>query len=43
MIEEYLEKLDVEIRAIDSYDKPFDEGVLSDERLGIPGEEAEEP
>lgn len=41
VIEEYLEKLDVEIRAIDSYDKPFDEEVLSDERLGIPGEEAE--
>ncbi len=34
--EEYLEKLQVEARAIDEYEKPFDEEVLSDERLGIP-------
>lgn len=43
VIEEYLEKIDVEIKAIDSYEKPFDEDVLSDERLGIPGTEAEQP
>lgn len=35
-IEEYLEKLQVEVRAVDAYEKPFDENVLSDERLGIP-------
>lgn len=38
MIEEYLKKLDIEVRAIDAYEKPFDEDVLSDERLGIPVE-----
>lgn len=35
VIEEYLEKLQVEVKAIDVYDKPFDGDVLSDERLGI--------
>lgn len=39
VVEEYLEKLNVEVEAIDSYEKPFDENVLSDERLGIPGAE----
>lgn len=38
VIEEYLEKLDVEVRAIDAYEKPFDEDALSDERLWIPVE-----
>jgi len=31
----YLEKLEEEARAIDSYKKPFDAEVLSDENLGI--------
>ena len=41
IIEEYLEKLGVEVEPVDSYDKPFDEDVLSDERLGIPSAETE--
>ena len=41
IIEEYLEKLGVEVEAVDSYDEPFDEDVLSDERLGIPSAETE--
>ena len=41
VIEEYLEKLNTEVKAIDAYEKPFDEDVLSDERLGIPSAEAE--
>ena len=36
ILEEYLEKLDVEVKAIDSYEKPFGSSVLSDEKLGIP-------
>ena len=43
VIEEYLEKLQMEVKAIDAYDKPFDEDVLSDERLGIPNAETEQP
>lgn len=43
VIEEYLEKLNAEVKAIDAYEKPFDEDVLSDERLGIPSAEAEQP
>jgi hypothetical protein len=43
VIEEYLEKLQMEVKAIDAYDKPFDEDVLSDERLGIPNTETEQP
>lgn len=39
VIEEYLEKLQVEVKVIDEYEKPFDEDVLSDERLGIPSAE----
>jgi len=34
-IEEYLQKLDIEIKAIDSYEKPFSSDVLSDKHLGI--------
>lgn len=34
-IEEYLQKLDAEIKAIDSYEKPFSSDVLSDKHLGI--------
>lgn len=33
--EEYLKNLEVEIEAIDSYEKPFGADVLSDESLGI--------
>lgn len=40
VIEEYLEKLDIETKAIDAYEQPFDENVLSNERLGIPGTES---
>ena len=35
-IEEYLENLDKEVKAIDAYEKPFGAEALSDERLGIP-------
>ena len=42
VIEEYLEKLTVDVKAIDAYEKPFDENVLLDERLGIPAAESEE-
>ena len=31
----------MEVEAVDSYDEPFDEDVLSDERLGIPSAETE--
>lgn len=43
IIEEYLEKMQVEVRAIDAYEKPFDENVLSDDRLGIPNVENGQP
>lgn len=36
ILAEYLERLQAEIKAIDAYEQPFDESVLSDERLGIP-------
>ena len=42
VIEEYLEKLQVEIKDIDSYENPFNEDVLSDENLGIEKVEIEE-
>lgn len=42
VVEEYLEKLRTDVKAIDAYEKPFDENVLSDERLGIPGTDTEE-
>lgn len=35
VIEEYLEKLQIEVQAIDMYEKPFDEDALSDKKLGI--------
>ena len=38
-LEEYLEKLDVDVKAIDAYENPFGAKVLSDEQLGIPAEE----
>ena len=34
-IEKYLENLEVEVKAIDDYEKPFGADVLSDENLGI--------
>ena len=34
-IEEYLEHLQTEVRAIDAYEKPFSVDALSDENLGI--------
>ena len=37
-IEEYLEELNLEIKSIDSLDKPFGESVLSNGHLGIPTE-----
>ena len=36
ILEEYLEKLDIEVKAIDGYENPFSSSVLSDEKLGIP-------
>ena len=42
IIEEYLKKLDVEVRAIDLFEKPFDANVFSDENLGIVEEKIEE-
>lgn len=38
VLEEYLEELDVEVKAIDAYAKPFGAEALSNERLGIPTE-----
>ncbi len=38
-LEEYLEKLDVEVKAVDVYENPFSAKALSDEQLGIPVEE----
>ncbi len=38
VIDEYLEKLEAEVKAIDVYAKPFDISALSDEKLGIPQE-----
>lgn len=35
IIDEYLEKLNEEIKGLDAYSAPFDSQVLSDERLGI--------
>ena len=35
VLKEYLEKLDLEIKAVDSYEKPFDAEALSNERLGL--------
>lgn len=42
VIEEYLEKLKVEVKAIDEYERPFNEDVLSDEWLGIPNAETQD-
>lgn len=42
VLKEYLKEIDDEVRAIDSYEKPFSEDVLTDESLGIPVENTEE-
>ena len=36
VLEEYLEELQVEVDAVNAYEKPFEEKVLSDDSLGIP-------
>lgn len=41
-LQEYLDKLTIEIQAIDAYEKPFSEDILSDEHLGITVEEPTE-
>lgn len=41
-IEDYLDHLQAEVRAIDAYDKPFGAEVLSNQNLGIPDEPKEE-
>ena len=38
VLEEYLDNLDIEVKEIDAYEKPFSSGALSNERLGIPTE-----
>ena len=38
-MDEFMKNLKEEIKAIDSYKKPFGEDALSDSRLGIPSEE----
>lgn len=38
IINEYLKNLDFEIKAVDAYEKPFNQDVLSDQRLGIPAD-----
>lgn len=41
-LEEYLEKLDIDVKAVDAFEGPFDAKALSDEQLGIPaGEETQ--
>lgn len=39
VLEEYLKEIQVEVEAIDAYEKPFEEKVLSDESFGIPKQE----
>lgn len=36
VLEEYLNELQVEVEAVDAYEKPFEEKILSNESLGIP-------
>lgn len=38
-LDEYLQHLDIEVKAIDSYSDPFGPDILSDENLGIASEE----
>ena len=36
VLEEYLNELQVEVEAVDAYEKQFEEKILSDESFGIP-------
>lgn len=36
ILEEYLDNFNLELQAIDEYEKPFGAGALSNEELGIP-------
>ena len=36
VLEKYLEELQAEVDAVNAYEKPFEEKVLSDENFGIP-------
>ena len=38
VLDEYIEKLENEIKAMDAYEKPFDASALNDDNLGISGE-----
>ena len=38
-LDELLKNLDLEVQTIDSYNDQFNEGALSDDRLGIPSEQ----
>ena len=38
VLDEYLEKIDTEVEALDAYKDPFSAEALSDEKLGIPTE-----
>lgn len=35
VLDEYLRKLDVEVKALNDYQDPFDDGALSDEHFGL--------
>lgn len=39
VLDELLKNLDLEVQTIDSYNDQFNEGTLSDDRLGIPSEQ----
>ena len=39
VLDELLKNLDLEVQTIDSYNDQFNEGALSDDRLGIPSEQ----
>lgn len=38
VVDEYLKNLDIEVKAVDDYEKPFEKEALSDGHLGIPTE-----
>ena len=39
VIQEYLKNFSLEMEAVDAYEKPFGEEIVSDEHLGIPSEQ----
>ena len=43
IIDEYLEAINIEAKAVDLYEKPFDATVLSDEHLGITEDNKDNP